>query len=49
MDCVTAVVVGYGDRGHAYTKYAEKNPERLKIVAVVEPNEFRRDMAKKAV
>lgn len=46
MTGITAVVVGFGDRGRAYTKYAVDHPDRLKIAAVVEPNAFRRECAR---
>ena len=46
MKTVQVIVVGFGDRGRAYTKYALNHPERLKVCAVVEPNEFRRNCAK---
>ncbi len=46
MKKVTVVVVGFGDRAVAYTKYALNNPDRLQVVAVVDPNPFRRSLAK---
>ena len=46
MKTVKALVVGFGDRGRAYTKYALTHPERLQVVGVVEPNDFRRASAK---
>ncbi|GIP29833.1 oxidoreductase [Paenibacillus sp. J23TS9] len=43
MKTVTAVLLGAGSRGrYIYGPYAEKHPEELKIVAVAEPNEERR-------
>lgn len=47
MNKVTAVVFGYGSRGHGYSKYALKHPEELEIVAVAEPVEAKRESAKK--
>ena len=46
MESVKVIVVGFGDRGAAYTKYALDNPDRLKVIAVVDPNPFRRELAK---
>ena len=46
MKIVKVVVVGFGDRGGAYTKYAVDHPDRLKVQAVVDPNPFRRQLAK---
>lgn len=37
MESVKVIVVGFGDRGAAYTKYALDNPDRLKVIAVVDP------------
>lgn len=39
---LTAVIVGAGHRSVAYGKYALKNPERMKVVAVADPNPLRR-------
>lgn len=44
---LSAVVIGYGSRGAAYSAYAAKHPEELEIVAVAEPVEQRREYAKK--
>lgn len=46
MESVKVIVVGFGNRGTAYTKYALDNPDRLKVIAVVDPNPFRRELAK---
>ncbi|MGI6713856.1 MAG: Gfo/Idh/MocA family protein [Bacilli bacterium] len=43
---VSAVIVGYGDRGSIYGKYAVDHPELLEIKAVVDPNEFKLNLAK---
>mgnify|MGYP003298304132 CR=1 FL=1 len=42
----TAVIVGYGDRGSVYGKYAVDHPELFEIVAVVDPNTFKLGVAK---
>lgn len=43
MKTVTAVLLGAGSRGrYIYGPYAEKHPDELRIVAVAEPNEERR-------
>lgn len=45
MKQLTAVVVGYGGRGAAYSKYAISHPEELAIVGVADPNPMRRATA----
>eukprot|EP01135_Chromosphaera_perkinsii_P005946 Nk52_evm3s374 gene=Nk52_evmTU3s374 len=40
--CVTAIVVGAGQRGAAYASYAKYFPERLQIVGVADPKDFYR-------
>lgn len=42
---VTAVIVGAGQRAMIYASYAEKYPERRRIVGVVEPDAKRRQLA----
>ena len=43
MDPVEAVLIGAGNRGrHTYGAYALRNPQRLRIVAVADPVEERR-------
>ena len=45
---ITVALVGAGNRTNVYSTYAEKNPEKLQVVAVVEPDEIRRErMAKR--
>lgn len=41
------ILVGCGDRGHAYTKYALAHPDEMQVCAIVEPNDFRRKEAQK--
>ena len=43
---VRALVVGYGDRGSIYAGYAKKNPDELEISAVVDPDNFRLELAR---
>ena len=43
MQTVTAAIVGAGSRGrYVYGEYARRHPEQLKIVAVAEPDEEKR-------
>ena len=35
-------IVGAGNRSSVYSKYALRHPDRMKIVAVAEPDEIRR-------
>ena len=46
MKKVSVVVIGFGDRAVAYTKYALDNPDRLEVKAVIDPDAFRRSLAK---
>ncbi len=39
---VTVVAIGAGNRTNKYLEFAVRNPDRLKLVAVVEPNAIRR-------
>ena len=39
-------IVGYGNRGQVYGDYALEMPEKMEVVAVVEPNEYKRGIAK---
>ncbi len=43
----TFAVIGFGDRGEVYSRYALSHPQEMKIVAVVEPNEVRKNYAQK--
>ena len=40
---VTLAVIGAGARGRGYARYATLEPEELKIVAVADPDDFRRN------
>ena len=40
---VRLAVIGAGSRGHGYARFASAFPDRLKIVAVAEPDDFRRN------
>ena len=42
---VRIVLVGAGSRGHNYTSYALREPERMQVTAVVDPNALRRKAA----
>ena len=44
---VTLAVIGAGSRGRGYATFAKEFPERLKIVAVADPNKYRRDQMAK--
>ncbi len=41
---VEIAVIGCGNRGRVYAEYALKRPDKMKITAVAEPNEYRRNM-----
>lgn len=47
MKKIKAVIIGYGDRGSIYARYSIFEPDKLKIVAVVDTNDFRLQLAKK--
>ena len=47
MKKLKAVIVGFGNRGQIYSEYALSDPDKLEIIAVVEPNDFRLQNAKK--
>ncbi|MCD6360135.1 MAG: Gfo/Idh/MocA family oxidoreductase [Armatimonadetes bacterium] len=42
---VTAAIVGCGHRGLGYGRYSLRHPDQLKIVAVADPNDIRRQAA----
>src|SRR5690606_28155289 len=45
---VTAITIGCGARGTVYGNYALKFPDKLKIVGIAEPHEFRNNKYAKA-
>ncbi len=45
MKQTTAIVLGYGSRGQAYTNFSVNHPDLLRIVAVAEAEESRRHLA----
>ena len=45
---VTAIVLGAGNRGGAYSSYAKTYPDELEIVGVAEPIPYRRERMSKA-
>lgn len=47
MKKMKAALVGAGNRGCAYADYCLEQPNELEIVAIVEPNEIRREDARK--
>lgn len=47
MKKVTAIVVGYGNRGATYASYAAAHPQELEIVAIADALENRRRYAQK--
>ena len=47
MKKVSFIVLGAGQRGNAYAKYAAEHPERMEIVGVAEPIDERRNTFKK--
>ena len=47
MKKLTAVVLGYGNRGYSYGTYAVNHPDEIAIVAVAEPNPVRLETAQK--
>ena len=47
MKRLSAVVAGYGMRGHIYSKLLKQLSEATDIVAVAEPVDIRRNLAKK--
>ena len=44
MKPITAVVLGAGSRGCTYASYAKEHPQELRIVAIAEPREDRRNL-----
>lgn len=44
---VTMIILGGGQRGVVYAKYAIDHPDRAKVVAVADPREARRKIFKR--
>ena len=45
MKKLTAIIIGYGNRGYAYGQYSVDHPDELEIVAVADLNPIRRETA----
>lgn len=43
MKKITIAAIGAGNRMNAYTEYAVLHPEETTVVAIVEPNDIRRN------
>lgn len=46
MEPITITLIGAGLRGMIYSNYASKRPQEMKIVAVAEPDDFKRNRAR---
>ena len=46
MRKLTCFVLGYGARGHVYSRYAIKHPDQLEVVGVIELNREKREEAR---
>ena len=46
MKKIKMAVVGYGNRGQVYADYSLDEPNELEIVAIIDPNEFKLQVAK---
>ncbi len=44
---VTIAIIGAGARGRGYAAFAQQYPDRLKVVAVAEPNDYYRELVAK--
>lgn len=44
---IRATVVGFGNRGQTYADYALQEPEEFEVAAIVDPNDFKLQEAKK--
>ncbi len=47
MQQVKVIIIGNGDRAGCYCKYAISNPERLKVVAIVDPDPRKQALGQK--
>ena len=43
---ITAIIMGFGDRGQIYASYAKKQPNKFEIIGVVDPDPIRVKKAK---
>ena len=48
MKKLTCAVLGYGNRGEIYAKYANAVPEELSVIAAIDTSDFRLGLAKEA-
>ena len=46
MKKITAVIMGFGDRGQIYASYAQQAPDKMEIVGCVDPDPVRLNKAK---
>ena len=44
---ITVMVIGAGNRGYTYARYAEKFPQSMKVVGVADLNPYRRERLQK--
>lgn len=48
MKKLTCAVLGYGNRGEIYAKYAKTRPDELSVIAAIDPSDFRLGLAREA-
>ena len=41
MKKISCAILGYGDRSGRYAAYAEKHPEELEVIAVIDYNQLK--------
>ena len=46
MKKLSAIIIGYGNRGYAYSQYSVDHPDELEIVAIADLNPIRRETAR---
>ena len=46
METKKLVIFGFGQRGRGYANFAKNNPDKFNVVAIIETDEARREMAK---